>query len=42
MAKPISIDVIYSDDDMVIANKPAGITVIPERNHPERETVGGA
>ncbi|MBK8657534.1 MAG: RluA family pseudouridine synthase [Bacteroidetes bacterium] len=39
MSKAISIDVIYSDDDLVIANKPAGITVIPERNHPERDTV---
>lgn len=33
------IEVIYSDDDIVVANKPAGITVIPDRIHTELETV---
>lgn len=33
------VDVIYSDEDIVVANKPAGITVIPDRIHPEIETV---
>ena len=33
------IEVIYSDEDMVVANKPAGITVIPDRIHTELETV---
>ena len=33
------ISVIYSDNDLVIANKPAGLTVIPDRIHTERETV---
>lgn len=33
------IEVIYSDDDIVVANKPAGITVIPDRIHPEIDTV---
>jgi 23S rRNA pseudouridine955/2504/2580 synthase/23S rRNA pseudouridine1911/1915/1917 synthase len=33
------VEVIYSDDDLVIANKPAGITVIPDRIHTELETV---
>ncbi len=34
-----SIEVIYSDDDLVVANKPSGITVIPDRIHTELETV---
>ena len=34
-----SVEVIYSDDDIVVANKPAGITVIPDRIHTELETV---
>ncbi len=34
-----SIEVIYSDNDLVVANKPAGITVIPDRIHTELETV---
>lgn len=33
------IEVIYSDDDIVVANKPAGITVIPDRIHTELDTV---
>ncbi len=33
------IEVLYSDDDLVVANKPAGLTVIPHRIHPEIETV---
>lgn len=33
------VQVIYSDDAIVVANKPAGITVIPERQHPENDTV---
>lgn len=33
------IEVIYSDEDIVVANKPAGVTVIPDRIHPEIETV---
>lgn len=37
MREPVN--VIYSDEHIVIANKPAGITVIPERQHPELETV---
>ncbi len=32
-------EVIYSDDDMVLVNKPSGVTVIPDRIHVERETV---
>lgn len=35
----INVEVIYSDDDLVVANKPAGITVIPDRIHPEWDTV---
>jgi len=33
------VDIIYSDEDLVVANKPPGITVIPDRIHPELETV---
>lgn len=33
------VQVIYSDDAIVVANKPAGITVIPERQHPDLDTV---
>ena len=33
------IEVIYSDNDIVIADKPAGVTVIPDRIHTEIETV---
>ncbi len=33
------VEVIYSDDDLLIANKPAGLTVIPDRIHPELDTV---
>lgn len=39
MARPIEIEVLYVDDHVVIANKPSGITVIPERNNPEAPTV---
>ncbi len=34
-----SIPVIFADNDIVVVNKPAGITVIPDRIHTERETV---
>ncbi len=34
-----NVEVIYSDNDIVVANKPAGITVIPDRIHTELETV---
>lgn len=33
------IETIYCDEDLVIANKPAGLTVIPDRFHPELATV---
>lgn len=33
------VQVIYSDEAIVVANKPAGITVIPERQHPDLDTV---
>ena len=32
-------EILYSDDDMLVANKPAGVTVIPDRIHPEIETL---
>src|SRR5688500_11336190 len=31
--------VLFDDDDLLIVNKPPGITVIPDRIHTERETV---
>lgn len=34
-----TIPVIFSDEDIVVVNKPAGLTVIPDRVHTERETV---
>ncbi len=33
------IPVIFCDDDIVVVNKPAGITVIPDRIHTDRETI---
>lgn len=39
MKKNTPIEVIYADDHIVIANKPAGIAVIPERLNTERATV---
>ncbi len=35
----LNVDVIFEDDDLLIANKPSGLTVIPDRIHPEKETV---
>jgi 23S rRNA-/tRNA-specific pseudouridylate synthase len=35
----LSIPVIFSDEDIVVVNKPAGLTVIPDRIHTQRETV---
>jgi 23S rRNA pseudouridine1911/1915/1917 synthase len=32
-------EIIFEDADLLIVNKPAGITVIPDRIHPEKETV---
>jgi len=32
-------EVVFEDDDLLIVNKPAGLTVIPDRIHTERETV---
>jgi len=32
-------EVIYEDADLLVVNKPSGITVIPDRIHTERETV---
>lgn len=34
-----TIPIVFSDEDIVVVNKPAGITVIPDRIHTERETV---
>lgn len=34
-----ALEIIYSDADIVVANKPAGITVIPDRFQPELATV---
>jgi 23S rRNA pseudouridine955/2504/2580 synthase/23S rRNA pseudouridine1911/1915/1917 synthase len=34
-----NIEIIFEDEDLLIVNKPSGITVIPERMHPERDTV---
>jgi 23S rRNA pseudouridine1911/1915/1917 synthase len=31
--------VIFEDDDLLVVNKPAGLTVIPDRIHTDRETV---
>lgn len=32
-------EVIFYDDDILVVNKPSGITVIPDRIHTERETL---
>ena len=32
-------EIIFSDDELLLANKPSGITVIPDRIHTERETL---
>lgn len=32
-------EVIFEDEDLVVVNKPPGITVIPDRIHTERETL---
>ncbi|MES2622119.1 MAG: RluA family pseudouridine synthase [Bacteroidota bacterium] len=32
-------EVIFADDDLVIVSKPAGLTVIPDRIHTDRETL---
>ena len=34
-----NVEVIFEDDDLLIANKPSGITVIPDRVHPEKATL---
>lgn len=33
------LEIIFSDDDLIVVNKPSGITVIPDRIHTERETL---
>lgn len=32
-------EIIFVDDDILVVNKPSGITVIPDRIHTERETL---
>ncbi|MBL0309432.1 MAG: RluA family pseudouridine synthase [Bacteroidetes bacterium] len=32
-------EIIYEDDELLVVNKPPGITVIPDRIHTERETL---
>ena len=31
-------EVIFEDDDMIVVSKPSGLTVIPDRIHPDRPT----
>lgn len=35
----MKVEMIFEDDDLLIADKPSGVTVIPDRIHPERETL---
>ena len=34
-----NVEVIFEDDDLLLANKPSGITIIPDRIHPEKATL---
>ncbi|MBI2831387.1 MAG: RluA family pseudouridine synthase [Chloroflexi bacterium] len=37
--EPIPLDIIYEDDDVLVINKPAGLTVHPAPGHPEHTLV---
>ena len=37
----MALDIIYEDDDLLIINKPAGISVHPTRNHPDNTLANG-
>jgi 23S rRNA pseudouridine955/2504/2580 synthase/23S rRNA pseudouridine1911/1915/1917 synthase len=37
--KPTLPEIIFDDEDLLVVNKPSGITVIPDRIHTERETL---